>query len=85
MVLRVFKRPLSPRVAIAMMITGIATALLWRMGLHWSQDVYEVLPGMMASVVVYLLSYGFHYRPGQPLFWSDPSSIEKSGTNKPSP
>ncbi len=56
MVVRVLERPLSATVAIAMMITGIATALVWRVGLGLSQDIYEVLPGMLASAMVYVVA-----------------------------
>ena len=55
MLVRVFKRPLDTRVAIAMMTVGIGTALTWRMGLHLSQDIYEVLPGMLASMLTYIV------------------------------
>ncbi|WP_346290127.1 sodium/proline symporter [Sphaerothrix gracilis] len=54
MVVRVFRQPINTTTAIAMMLTGVGVALFWRIGLHWSQDVYEVLPGMVASTLVYL-------------------------------
>lgn len=56
MVLRVLKRPLTAPVAVIMMTVGIATALIWRIGLGLSQDIYEVLPGMLASSAVYLIA-----------------------------
>ncbi|MGB3492591.1 MAG: sodium/proline symporter [Elainellaceae cyanobacterium] len=56
MVVRVMQRPLPAPVAIAMMGVGIITALVWRVGLGLSQDVYEVLPGMLASAAVYGLA-----------------------------
>ncbi|MEB3209837.1 MAG: sodium/proline symporter [Leptolyngbyaceae bacterium] len=63
MVIRVLKLPLTTPVAISMMIVGIATALFWRVGLHFSDDVYEVLPGMLASMLVYAASVPFRLKP----------------------
>lgn len=59
MVVRVLGRSLNAPVALLMMTAGITTALLWRMGLGWSNDVYEVLPGMIASSLVYVLAQPF--------------------------
>lgn len=53
MLVRVFRQPLDTGVAIAMMTAGIGTALVWRIGLNLSQDIYEVLPGMVASLAIY--------------------------------
>ncbi|MEO0824987.1 MAG: sodium/proline symporter [Cyanobacteria bacterium J06635_15] len=53
LLVRVLGRSLSTTTALAMMIIGVATALFWRMGLHWSDDLYEVLPGMAASLLTY--------------------------------
>ncbi|MGJ3248506.1 MAG: sodium/proline symporter [Elainellaceae cyanobacterium] len=65
MVVRVFQLPVNPKVAIAMMMVGIATALIWRVGLHLSGDIYEVLPGMIASTLVYLIGRLFiQKKPG---------------------
>ncbi len=36
-----------------MMVTGIATALIWNLGFHFSGAMYEVLPGMVAGMGVY--------------------------------
>ncbi|NET47669.1 MAG: hypothetical protein F6K09_02870 [Merismopedia sp. SIO2A8] len=56
MVVRALKFPLDARVAVGMIGMGIGTALMWRMGLHLSQDIYEVLPGMVAGTMTYLLA-----------------------------
>ncbi len=36
-----------------MMVTGIATAMLWNLGFELSGAMYEVLPGMTAGIAVY--------------------------------
>lgn len=59
LVVRVWRKPVSAPVAIAMMIVGIATALTWNLGLKLSSAVYEVLPGMAASFAVYLAAQLF--------------------------
>ena len=53
LVLRSWQKPVSTFCAIAMMIVGIAVAVIWRQtGL--SSNLYEVLPGMAAGLLVYL-------------------------------
>ncbi|MGF1513568.1 MAG: sodium/proline symporter [Elainellaceae cyanobacterium] len=59
MVVRVMQWRLNGAIAIAMMVSGIGTALAWRVGLHLSSDVYEVLPGMAASGLVYAIARPF--------------------------
>lgn len=53
MVVRALQWPITGAIAIAMMVSGIGSALVWRMVLHWSGDVYEVLPAMGVSGGVY--------------------------------
>ncbi len=53
LILRVWQRPVNLTTAIAMMGMGIATALIWNLGLHLSSAIYEVLPGMAAGMGVY--------------------------------
>jgi SSS family solute:Na+ symporter/sodium/proline symporter len=45
-------RKVSEPVAIALMFTGVATALIWRFGLGWHSDVYEGLPGILLPLVI---------------------------------
>jgi sodium/proline symporter len=52
-VLRTFRCPLTSRSALAVVCTGLATALVWRYGLRLSGSLYEVLPGMAAGFAVY--------------------------------
>lgn len=59
MVVRVLGRPASALVGILMMVVGIAVALMWRLGLGFSEGIYEVLPGMVASALVYLVAQLF--------------------------
>lgn len=63
MVVRVMQLPLTAPVAIVMMIVGITTALVWRVGLHFSNDVYEVLPGMLSSSLIYVMSIPLRLKP----------------------
>ncbi|MEL7034429.1 MAG: sodium/proline symporter [Cyanobacteria bacterium J06592_8] len=53
---RILKRPITTPIAIAMMIVGILAALIWNVGLQFSGAVYEVLPGMLAGILVYIIS-----------------------------
>ncbi|MGK7951075.1 MAG: sodium/proline symporter [Xenococcaceae cyanobacterium] len=57
LVLRVFRQPVRVGVAVAMMLAGISTALIWNLGLGFSGAVYEVLPGMIAGSLVYGMGY----------------------------
>lgn len=56
LILRCWEKPVSTPQAIAMMISGIATAMIWKLGLQLSGAVYEVFPGMTVGFLVYLLS-----------------------------
>jgi sodium/proline symporter len=56
LVLTVWQKPISTPVAIAMMIVGIATALIWNLVLGLSGAVYEVIPGMVAGTLVYAIA-----------------------------
>ncbi|MDJ0588485.1 MAG: sodium/proline symporter [Pleurocapsa sp. MO_226.B13] len=53
LILRCFEKPVSTPVAIAMMVTGIAVAMTWKLGLELSGAVYEVFPGMAAGFLIY--------------------------------
>ena len=59
LVLRVWEKPVSTSVAIAMMIMGIAVAIFWNVGLNLSSAIYEVLPGMAAGFIVYGVAHFF--------------------------
>ena len=56
LILRCWEKPVSTPQAIAMMISGIAAAMIWKLGLELSGAVYEVFPGMAVGFLVYLLS-----------------------------
>jgi len=55
MVLRAFRRPLTTPIALATMLSGIAANMLWRFGLAWHGDLYDVLPGMATGFAVYFV------------------------------
>ena len=55
MIVRAFGWKANPRLATAMIVTGLATVFLWRFGLGFGDDVFEVLPGMVAGWAVYAL------------------------------
>lgn len=52
-IVRAFGWKASPPLASAMMVSGLATVFLWRFGLGFGDDVFEVLPGMAAGLAVY--------------------------------
>lgn len=55
LILRSFALSVSTPTAIAMMLVGIAGAMTWKLGLQLSGAVYEVLPGMLASLLAYFI------------------------------
>ncbi|MEO1376325.1 MAG: sodium/proline symporter [Cyanobacteria bacterium J06635_10] len=55
-IVRVLQKPINKTVAIAMMVVGILTALIWRTTPELSRLVYEVLPGMAAGLLVYFVA-----------------------------
>ncbi|NES88497.1 sodium/proline symporter [Okeania hirsuta] len=57
LVLRVWQKPISVPVAIAMMIIGIIVSIAWNLGLGLSSAIYEVLPGMATGFIVYGIVY----------------------------
>lgn len=52
LVLRSWQQPVSTKAAVAMMLVGIAVSLTWKQ-LGLSGNLYEVLPGMAAGLLVY--------------------------------
>ncbi|MGJ8670343.1 MAG: sodium/proline symporter [Oceanococcus sp.] len=56
-----FGARLSQRVALAMSVTGLAVALIWRQ-LGWHAAVYEGMPGILAGLAVFAVSYYFNKR-----------------------
>jgi SSS family solute:Na+ symporter/sodium/proline symporter len=42
----------SERMAIVMVVAGVATALIWRQ-LGWHEDIYEGMPGILAGLIVW--------------------------------
>jgi len=55
-IVRVLQKPVNGRVAIAMMVVGILSALIWTITPDLSKLVYSVLPGMAAGIFVYLIA-----------------------------
>jgi len=58
LVLRVWQKPVTAPVAIAMMLVGIGTALTW-IEFKLSDGVNEALPGMAAGMAVYFIAQRF--------------------------
>ena len=56
LILRSFERPISTPLAIAVMISGIAVSMIWKLGLALSGAVYEVFPGMATGFLIYLIA-----------------------------
>ncbi|NES64300.1 MAG: sodium/proline symporter, partial [Okeania sp. SIO2D1] len=67
LVLRVWQKPISVPVAIAMMIIGIIVSIAWNLGLGLSSAIYEVLPGMATGFIVYGIVH----------FWIDSRELSK--------
>lgn len=57
-IVRVLRKPITTPIAITMIIAGISAALMWNI-LQLSSAIYEVLPGMLAGILVYLISQLF--------------------------
>ena len=49
----------------SMVVTGIATALVWRW-LGWQEAVYEGMPGILAGLAVYGVSVAAQALAGSP-------------------
>jgi len=56
LLLRVGQLPVSTPVALLMMAVGIITAISWNLVFKLSSVVYEVLPGMIAGSLVYVVA-----------------------------
>lgn len=55
MIVRAFGWPLNTRVALVMMVVGVAGALTWRYALAWHGDLYDAFPGMLAGAIAYVV------------------------------
>jgi len=56
LVVRVLNLSVSPIWGAAMMIGGTASALVWRYGLGFGDDIFDVLPGMLGGFLIFGLS-----------------------------
>jgi hypothetical protein len=56
LVVRVLNQPVSPIWGVAMMIGGVATALVWRIGFEFHDAIFEGLPGMLCGFLIFGLS-----------------------------
>lgn len=54
-ILRSLGFPLERVTAITMMLTGLSTIIIWRFGLGYSGAVYDALPGILSSFIVFAL------------------------------
>ena len=59
LILRVKRLSLGSITGVVMMIVGVATAAIWNGVLGLSGSIYEVLPGMLASFLVYAIAFAF--------------------------
>ena len=55
MVVRALRLPVTGRLAMAMMMAGLAGVVVWRHVLALTGEVFEILPGMALGALVYLL------------------------------
>ncbi|PSN19106.1 sodium:proline symporter [filamentous cyanobacterium CCP5] len=73
MVVRAFRKSVRTPVAMAMMLTGVATALTWRLGLHLAGSACEALPGMVAGAALFLVAQ----------LWPPPGPAAPTGDAEP--
>lgn len=59
LILRSLEKPVSTGSAIAIMLSGIAASMIWKLSLQLSGAVYEVFPGMLVGFIVYLIAAFF--------------------------
>lgn len=59
MLVRILKKPLTQRLGVATMLAGIGTVLVWRFVLELQGEIYDVLPGMLAGTIVYIVGRQF--------------------------
>jgi sodium/proline symporter len=55
LVIRALGLPVGAPAGLAVMGSGLLTVFVWSYGLGYSNDVFEVLPGMLVGVLVYLV------------------------------
>ena len=55
MVVQAMRLPVTGRLALAMMLAGLSGVVVWRHMLALTDDVFEVLPGMVLGALVYLI------------------------------
>jgi sodium/proline symporter len=53
--LRIFARPVSTPLALAMMSVGLGTVLFWEIS-PWNESVFKLLPGMVAPFLLYAVA-----------------------------
>ena len=53
LILRSLGRPIPTGLGLAMMVGGLLAILLWRDVLHYSADMYEILPGILSGFLIY--------------------------------
>jgi sodium/proline symporter len=54
-IIRTFKQKLVPSIAVVMLICSVSTVLLWRYVFKFSSHIYEILPGFIVSIIIYLI------------------------------
>ncbi len=55
LILRALRRPVAPPVAMLMMTVPLVVVAIWRFTLGWHLDIYDALPGIVASFGVYIV------------------------------
>lgn len=53
--LRVFRRPVTPGLALIMMVSGLATVWAWQSS-PWSAAVFKLFPGMLVPLLIYVVA-----------------------------
>jgi sodium/proline symporter len=65
LVIRALDKPIDARVALAMLLTGMTTVLVWDLALHYGSYAYAALPGMLMGFAVYGVAWALYLRHEQ--------------------
>lgn len=55
-ILRTFRMPVKTSIATMMMVFSVATVMIWKFILGYSDYVYDILPGFFISFIIYAIS-----------------------------
>ena len=53
LLLRLYRQPLPPAIAVIMMVSAIVVVVLWHLSRYDDQDIFKILPGFAAAFLIY--------------------------------